>query len=138
MINMFRTNTYAEYLPTNLSLTLEEMNELHIQMLKGISEDEDAMELYQTLLLQALRYFQFRVNWAVWDYEEKMSKDQSRTGCHNTLIANFNMLARYMKSLGISTEWRDILGDETEEPFARKRIGDFACYLVFVNAINER
>lgn len=137
-MNMFRTNTYAEYLPTNLSLTLDEMNELHVQMLKGISEDEDAIELYQTLLLQALRYFQFRVNWAVWDYEEKKSKDESRTSCHNALIANFNILARYMKSLGFSTEWRDSLGDETDDPCARKRIGDFACYLVFVNAINER
>ena len=57
---------------------------------------------------------------------------------HDTLIINFNTFARYMKSRGHSTEWRDALGDETVLPKIRKRIGDFACYLVFVNALNER
>ena len=137
-MNTFKTNIYAEYLPMDLSLTLEEMNEIHVQMIKGIDTDEDAKELYQDLLAQALRYFQFRANWALWSREEKMSKDENRTSCHNTLITNFNMLARYMKSLGFSTEWRDSLGDENVDPYTRKRIGDFACYLVFVNAINER
>lgn len=137
-MDMFKANTYAEYLTTDLSLTLEEMNDLHIKMLRGIDKDEDAVELYRDLLSQALRYFQYRVNWALWSWEEKMSKDENRTSCHNALITNFNMLARYMKSLGYSTEWREFLGDETVDPYTRKRIGDFACYLVFANAINER
>lgn len=34
--------------------------------------------------------------------------------------------------------WRDVLGDEQENPSCRKRIGDFACYLVFVNALLAR
>lgn len=34
--------------------------------------------------------------------------------------------------------WRDVLGDEQENPGCRKRIGDFACYLVFVNALLAR
>lgn len=107
-------------------------------MVKGINSDKEAIELYQELLAQALRYFQFRVNWALWDHVEKMSKDENRTSCHNALIIHFNMLARYMKTLGYSTEWRDMLGDEAENPYTRKRIGDFACYLLFVNALNER
>ncbi|MBP3577512.1 MAG: hypothetical protein J6K15_05310 [Lachnospiraceae bacterium] len=52
---MFRTNTYSEYLPSDLSLTLEEMERLHLQMIKGIGNDEDAIELYQDILSQAVR-----------------------------------------------------------------------------------
>lgn len=67
-----------------------------------------------------------------------MDKDAQRSSCHDALIGKFNMFARYMKSQGYSTEWHEVLGDETVHPYTRKRIGDFACYLVFVNAINER
>ena len=137
-MNTFKANTYAEYLPTDLSLTVAEMDTIHKQMIKGIDSDEEAIELYQELLTQALRYFQFRVNWALWSHEEKMDKDENRTSCHNALITYFNMLARYMKTIGYSTEWRDMLGDEAENPYTRTRIGDFACYLLFVNALNER
>ena len=135
---MFKSNTYSEYLPEDLSLTLEEMQQLHMQMRKGIGNDEDAIDLYQQILAQAVKYFQYRANWALWSREEKLDKDASRTSCHDTLIINFNTFARYMKSRGHSTEWRDALGDETVLPKIRKRIGDFACYLVFVNALNER
>ena len=135
---MFKTNTYSEYLLSDLSLSLEELEQLHFLMIKEIGNDEDAIELYQDILSQALKYFQYRVNWALWSREEKISKDDYRTSCHDALIVNFNVFARYMKSKGHSTEWRDALGDETVFPYTRKRIGDFACYLAFVNALNER
>jgi len=48
------------------------------------------------------------------------------------------MLARYVKMQGKAAQWRDCLGDEKENPYNRKRIGDFACYLVFINSINAR
>ena len=134
----FKTNTFSEYLPTGLSLTFEEMNEIHTKMVKGIGSDPDAIELYNELLAQAHKYFNYRVNWVLWTREEKLNNDNYRTGCHNALIGNFNILARYMKSLGHPTDWRDALGDENVNPSTRKRIGDFACYLVFVNALNER
>ena len=137
-MSTFRTNTYTEYLPMELSLTLEEMQQLHMQMIKGIGNDEDAMEYYRDILSKALEYVEYRANWALWSREEKLEKDDYRTSCHNNLILNFNIFARYMKSQGHSTEWRDVLGDETVHPYTRKRIGDFACYLVFVNALNER
>lgn len=137
-MSIFKTNTYSEYLPSDLSLTLEEMEQIHTQMLVGIGSDDDLIELYQELLSQALKYFQYRVNWAQWEREKQLENDSYRTSCHNALIMKFNILARYQKSLGHSTQWRDSLGDENLHPYTRKRIGDFACYLVFVNAINER
>lgn len=54
------------------------------------------------------------------------------------MITHFNMLARYLKQQGKAAPWRDALGYEKDEPCNRKAIGDFACYLAFVNGINAR
>ena len=42
------------------------------------------------------------------------------------------------KSQGKDAVWRDMLGYEEEDGYDRKAIGDFACYLVFLNSINAR
>lgn len=62
----------------------------------------------------------------------------SRTSCHNSVIIHFNMLARYLKKNGKAAVWRDELGYEEDDSYNRKAIGDFACYLAFVNGINAR
>ena len=118
---MERIHTYAEYLSTDLSLTLEKMN-----------------ELYEDLLEQAVKYSEFRDKWFLWSKEEKIEQDAYRTSCHNALIDKFNILARYLKNHDYSVEWRESLGDVEKSPYVRKRIGDFACYLVFVEAVNAR
>ena len=69
---------------------------------------------------------------------EKAERDSGRTACHNSVIVKFNMLARYLKMQGKDAAWRDMLGYEEEDKLNRKTIGDFACYLVFINSINSR
>ena len=54
------------------------------------------------------------------------------------LIIKINQLARYLKMQGEAAAWRDVLGQEDENPYCRKRIGDFACYLVWVNSLLAR
>ena len=54
------------------------------------------------------------------------------------VILSFNQLARYLKMQGKAAGWRDVLGEEAENPNYRKRLGDFACYLVFVQSLNAR
>lgn len=39
---------------------------------------------------------------------------------------------------GKDTSWREKLGYEKEDVYNRKVIGDFACYIVFVNSLNAR
>lgn len=131
-------NTYREYLEMPLALTLEQMTELHRQMVDEIGSDEDALELYDELIAQATKYASFRANWCLWSREEKMERDPSRSSCHDSLLVKFNMLARYLRMLGKPAEWRDVLGDENADPYVRKRIGDFACFLVFLNSICSR
>ena len=130
--------TYEEYLLEPKSISLGKMQLLHREILEEMGEDEEAEELYEELIECATRYASFRANWLLWDRETKMERDASRSSCHNSLIIKFNMLAKYLKMQGKAATWRDELGYEEDDRYHRKTIGDFACYLVFVNSINAR
>ena len=130
--------TYEEYLKTQKSLSVEQMQEIHTQILEEIKINDEAEELYDELVKCAVRYAKFRSEWFLWSKEEKMNNDSSRSACHNSLIVKFNMLARYLKMQGKEAAWRDRLGYEEDDVYNRKAIGDFACYIVFINSINAR
>lgn len=131
-------STYENYLPMKKSLSLEDMVQLHNEMILEIGFDSDALELYDELVETATRYAAFRAKWPLLSKEEKMDTDSSRSSCHNSLIVKFNQLARYLKMQGKMAEWRDVLGYEEDDKYYRKRIGDFGCYIVFINSISSR
>lgn len=131
-------STYEDYEPEPMSLTLEEMASLHQEMAGEISGDAEALELYRELYIAAVKYSGSRANWTLWDREKKQEEDPVRTSRHNKVIIAFNMLARYLKMQGKPVSWHDALGEESENPYFRKRIGDFACYLVFIGSLNAR
>lgn len=133
-----RFSTYEEYIPLTKSIPVELMMELHQEMLSEIGTNEEALELYEEFLQAANRYSTFRSNWCIWCHKEKIDKDSSRTSCHDSMIVKLNQLARYLKMHGTNVNWREVLGDENEDVYNRKRIGDFACYVVFVNSISAR
>ena len=130
--------TYTEYLEQPKHLTLEQMQNLHQQILEEIAGDEDAQELYEELVQQSTKYAAIRAEWLLWDRETKMARDSGRTMCHNSLIVHFNMLARWLRKNGKEAAWRDVLGYEEDDRYNRKTMGDFACYIVFINSINAR
>lgn len=130
--------TYETYLDADRRLTLEEMGLLHSDMVSEIGNDQEAAELYLELAQTATRYIAFRSQWSLWSRAEKMEHDSSRTTCHNSLIVKFNQLAKYLRLQGRTAAWRDALGYEEEDPCNRKRIGDFGCYIVFVNSLCSR
>ena len=98
----------------------------------------EALELYDELIKIATRYAAIRANWPLLSRDEKNEQDSGRTSCHNSVIIHFNMLARYLKKNGKAAVWRDELGYEEDDSYNPKAIGDFACYLAFVNRINAR
>lgn len=129
---------YEEYLQEPKSLDFKTMAGIHKDMLKEIGTDPDAEELYEELSKAAAKYIHFRSNWLLWSREERAAQDESRTASHNSLIVKFNMLARYLKMQGKEASWRDILGYEENGRDYRKRIGDFGCFIAFMNGINAR
>lgn len=130
--------TYKEYTTLLKALPFEQMQAIHEQIILEMGTDSDALELYDDLIKVATRYAVVRANWLLMSREEKMEQDAGRTSCHNSVITHFNMLARYLKQQGKAAAWRDELGYEEDDGYSRKSIGDFACYLVFINSINAR
>lgn len=132
------TCTYEEYLKQPKAIPFEKMQMIHAEMLAEIGANAEAIELYDELIKIATRYASIRANWILLSREEKIEQDSGRTSCHNSVIIYLNMLARYLKQQGETAVWRDRLGYEEDDPYNRKAIGDFACYLAFVNGINAR
>ena len=131
-------NTFEKYMEEPHSLSMEQMRDIHRELLEEIGKDLDAVELYEELIAVATRYAAIRAGWQQLSREEKMDRDPSRTTCHNSVITHFNMLARYLKMQGKQAKWRDLLGYEEDDKYFRKTIGDFGCYLVFVNSLCAR
>ena len=129
---------YENYLPESLSLPFEDCRRIHATMIADIGSDEDALDLYNELLAMAVKYAGIRANWLSLSKQEKMDQDASRTACHDSVIIKFNKLARYLRTIGKEAAWRNEVGDESADPHIRKRIGDFACYLAFLNGLHAR
>ena len=131
-------STYEEYTKLPKALPLEQMQVIHKQIVSEVGNEPDALELYNDLIKVATRYAAIRANWLLMSREEKMEQDPSRTSCHNSVITHLNMLARYLKQQGKKAAWRDRLGYEEDDPYNRKAIGDFACWLAFVSGVCAR
>lgn len=129
-------NTYDSYLEHEAGniLTMEEALEIYESLVQTIclckSEDKD--EFVNEMIEKAAKYTTVRVNWETWDRETRMQEDRGRSIKHNAFIDSLNILARLLNADGIETPWRDQLGDN------RKRIGDFACFLVYMIGIQNR
>ena len=131
-------NTFENYMVEPHSLPIEQMQDIHRELIEEIGKDPNAVELYEELIGVATRYAAIRAGWQQLSREEKMDRDPSRTSCHNSVITHFNMLARYLKMQGKQAKWRDTLGYEEDDKYFRKTIGDFGCYLVFINSLCSR
>ena len=131
-------NTFDDYLNEPCALHFDQMKRFHQEMIDEIGMDPKAVELYDELVSEAGKYAAIRASWQQMSREEKMEKDSLRTSIHDSVIIHFNMLARYLRMQGKKAEWRDRLGYEEDNKFYRKAIGDFGCYIVFVNSICSR
>lgn len=131
-------NTFDDYLNEPCALHFDQMKRFHQEMIDEIGMDPKAVELYDDLVSEAGKYAAIRASWQQMSREEKMEKDSLRTSIHDSVIIHFNMLARYLRMQGKKAEWRDRLGYEENNKFYRKAIGDFGCYIVFVNSICSR
>ena len=131
-------NTFENYLNEPYSLRFEQMQDLHRELLEEIGSDNNAFELYSDLVSIATKYAAIRAEWQQMTREDKMDKDSLRSSYHNSVIVHFNMLARYLRMQGKKAQWRNLLGYEEDNKYYRKTIGDFGCYIVFVNSICSR
>ena len=129
-------NDYKTYLSISKGSTLtfeeaceilDEMNECY----EKIAADDKA-DFYKEILEKAFKYTEIRCSWELMTGEERAEKDPYRTSVHNGFITSLNVLSRHAELEGIDASWLGKLGD------ARKRIGDFACFLTYINGMSNR
>ena len=112
-------------------LQYQEALELYTAMTENLNRnDADIVDLYNRLIEKAVRYAHIRAEWNTLTREEKLEKDDSRTAAHDSFIASVNIIARSEDEIGL--QWRERLGND------RKRVGDFACYIVLFRSLEAR
>lgn len=128
---------YEEYLDMSDALPFEEANRIYNMLLDNANtEDEDFEELWADFMKVAARYANIRANWYLISRTERMETDDARTACHDSVIVHLNAVTRCMEMKGWETAWRNELG--RDERLHRKRIGDFACFVVYVYGVIAR
>ena len=130
--------TYEQYLKMSNTIDVETCLKIHAMMADEIGNDEDAIELYDEIVEKSAEYTLYRAHWTIKDREWKMDNDPARSAKHDSIIIKFNQLARYLRMQGKEAKWRDMLGDEKYDRYYRKTIGDMACFLTFLQAVNGR
>lgn len=131
-------SSYDEYLTMPRAMSIEKMISIHRHLVEEVAGDQNSIEFYDELVESCIKYAKIRAEWGTMDREQKMEKDPARTSLHNDVVLQVNILARYLRQTGKLALWRDELGNEEEDRIFRKVIGDFACFIAFVNGICAR
>ena len=127
-------NSYETYLQMNNILAIEEAMEIYNEMKASLAQCKinGKEDIIKQLIESACYYANIRAGWEYMTKEEKMKDDDIRTSSHNTFIMNIDIAARMVGNEGLDAEWRTKLGND------RKKIGDFACFISWITAINNR
>ncbi|HGZ7275928.1 TPA: hypothetical protein ACOL2U_000921 [Streptococcus pneumoniae] len=78
------------------------------------------------------RYASARGKWLTLSREDKLANDESRTVTHNKVIYQLKILKSLANEQSNDVTWFEKFNDD------RKRIGDFACYVAYIYALNAR
>lgn len=101
---------------------------------RNADTDEDFATLWAMVLEDALAYAPIRVRWNLQSRAERNAVDAARTAHHNSFIKALQALSRHTTKCG-APDWLKQLGDPAVN---RKRIGDFAGYLVLFGVLQGR
>ena len=73
---------YEDYLKEPYVLTIEQMQQIHNDLLADLDNDPEALELYEELIAAATKYVAMRAKWLQLPRQEKMDTDSLRTSHH--------------------------------------------------------
>ena len=115
-----------------INIDFEKFNNYYDEIVEKCHKNDEAFDMWQDLLNKAIEYTSIRAKWSLMSTEEKIEKDAYRTACHDSFINSLKMYVRYLKQLGIKLSANELIEQD------RKKIGDFANYIVFREAVNNR
>lgn len=130
---MDKTIVYEEFLKMRGALGVEEANRIYGMLVASAPEqDREFDERFHVMLERAEKYAAYRAVWLDRNLQERMEMDEERSRAHDLFIKAKDALSTYMYEQKLGNDWDDFLGEE------RKRVGDFACYLVYLRSILAR
>jgi len=115
-----------------INIDLEKFNTYYNEIVDNCHRNDEIFEMWQDMLNKAIEYTSIRAKWSLMSREEKIENDTHRTACHDSFINSLKIYVRYLKQMGISLLINELIEQD------RKTIGDFANYIVFREAINNR
>lgn len=128
---MFKYDNYLK-IPGALDFATAQrlLEEIHTPAAEA---DPNFQELWTDLAQTAVNYSSYRNRWNLETQEERVADGSGRTFAHNAYLSCLESLARYMKKTWGAT-WMDELGTRAD----RKRLGDFAGYIVLFGVLQGR
>ena len=125
--------SYKDFLKTQNALSFEVANQIY-ELILSVKQDEDIelSKLLEELIKRAVNYADIRSRCLSMSTQEFVRMNATRSQYHDLFIDSVNNLSSYMYKRGYTEEWRDLLGEN------RKCIGDFACFICYIQSINAR
>ena len=114
------------------NIDYEKNEKYYNEIVDNCHKNDEVFEMWHDLLNKAIEYTSIRAKWSLMSTEEKIEKDAYRTACHDSFINSLKINVRYLKQLGINLLVNELIEQD------RKTIGDFANYIVFREAIENR
>ena len=114
------------------NIEYEKKENYYNEIVDTCNKNDEVFEMWQEMLKKAIEYTSIRAKWSLMSTEEKVENDAYRTACHDSFINSLKMYVRYLKQIGIELSLNKLIEQD------RKTIGDFANYIVFREASENR
>lgn len=125
--------TYDDFTHEIGHLSFEDCQDIHKQLLQDADQSDQEFQDYWNQFIKAcVDYTQSRGEWLTLTKEGRQEHDSYRTTKHEKVIFNLKIIKALIEEKSGNISWYDRFKED------RKRIGDFACYITYVYAINAR
>lgn len=125
--------TYQDFLSERDALSFDTCQAYYESFLVALDwSDEEQLAYWRDFVGASVAYAQARGEWLLFSREEKQAKDEARTIRHNKVLFTLKLFIAYSQEKGRIFPWYDAIKDK------RKQVGDLACYVAYVYAVNAR
>ncbi|MCK1236786.1 hypothetical protein MX003_03585 [Streptococcus uberis] len=125
--------SYQNFLKEKDSLSFEVCTNYFQDLIIAVNQtDEDSLLYWNDFISASVDYSQARGEWLLLSREEKHAKDDMRTTKHNKFIYTLKIFIAYSKQKGYDFPWFESIKEN------RKQLGDLACYISYIYAVNAR
>lgn len=128
-----QTFTYNDFLNEKDIITFDLAGTVYNDLINSSNiHDPEFKNYWKEFIQLCVKYAEARGSWLTLSREEKQSFDETRTIIHNKVIYQLKLLKGLADAQGKDVSWFETFKDD------RKLIGDFACYVAYVYAVNAR